>query len=111
MVPYIEDTKPVRPRLRIKNRIRFTIFILLLFCTLLTIFIPQKGIGQVNYKPYKVGHGDTYWQIAKDLQEQGYKARTDVRVIVYELAQKSGIMAHELREGDTIYLPDWEGVK
>lgn len=110
MIPYIEDTKPVRPRLRIRNRIRFIVFLLLLLCTLLTIFI-RKGASQAEYRPFKVGYGDTYWQIAKDLQEQGYRSRADIRDVVYELIQKSGIKAHELREGDTIYLPDLEGVK
>jgi len=69
------------------------------------IFIPQKGVGQVEYKPFKVAYGDTYWGIAKQLQQAGYKPRADIRDIVHELIQKSGIKAHELREGDTIFIP------
>lgn len=63
----------------------------------------------MNYKPYRVAYGDTYWQIAKDLQKQGYRARADIRDVVHELISKSGIPAHELKEGDIIYLPDFEG--
>jgi hypothetical protein len=107
MIPYIEDTKPVRRRLRIKNRIRLTVFLLIIVCTLLTIFIPREGASQAEYKPYAVGYGDTYWEIAKELQEQGYKA--DIRDIVHELISKSGIKPHELKEGDTIYIPVMEG--
>lgn len=110
MIPYIKRYEPPR-RLRIKNRIRLTIFILLLVCTLLTIFIPRKGSSQAVYKPFIVGYGDTYWEIAKGLQAQGYRPRADVRSIVWELVQKSGIKAHELKEGDTIYIPDWEGLR
>ena len=111
MYPYIEDTKPVRPRLRIKNRIRFIVFLLLILCTFLTFFIPKRGVGQVNYKPFKVACGDTYWGIAKQLQEQGYRPRADIRMIVHELISKSGIKPHELKEGDTIYIPVMEGLE
>lgn len=104
MVPYIKEYGPARPRLRIKNKLRLTICLFVL-CTLLVILIPHKGAGQVNYKPFKVGYGDTYWNIAKDLQERGYKPRADIRDITHELVQKSGIKAHELREGDIIYVP------
>lgn len=111
MYPYIEDTKPVRPRLRIKNRIRFIVFLLLILCTFLTFFIPKRGVGQVNYKPFRVAYGDTYWQIAKQLQEEGYRPRADIRDIVHELVSKSGIRAHELKEGDIIFIPDMEGLE
>lgn len=111
MYPYIEDTKPVRRRLRIRNKLRLTIWLLLILCTLLTIFIPRKGASQVSYKPYRVAYGDTYWGIAKQLQEQGYRSRADIRDVVHELISKSSIPAHELREGDTIYIPDLEGLE
>jgi len=65
----------------------------------------------VNYKPYRVAYGDTYWGIAKQLQEQGYRSRADIRDVVHELISKSSIPAHELREGDTIYIPDLEGLE
>lgn len=110
-MPYIKRYEPVRCRLRIRNKRRLVVFLLLILLTFLAVFIPKTGVGQTNYKPFKVAYGDTYWQIAKELQEQGYKPRADIRSIVFEIVTESGIPAHELKEGDTIYIPDWEGSK
>lgn len=109
MYPYIEDTKPARTRLRIRNKKRLMVSLILIVLAFLFIIIPHQGTNQVYYKPYRVAYGDTYWGIAKQLQQAGYKPRADIRDIVHELIQKSGIKAHELREGDIIYLPDFEG--
>ena len=103
---YIQLTEPSKQRrLRIRNKKRFIVSLILLVLTFLAFIIPRQGTSQVNYKPYRVAYGDTYWQIAKQLQEQGYRPRSDIRDIVRELVQKSGIKAHELREGDTIFIP------
>ena len=111
MLPVIKEYEPARTRLRIRNKKRFIVSLMLIVLTFLAIIIPRQGTSQVNYKPYKVGYGDTYWQIAKSLQEQGYRSRADIRDVVNELIQKSGIKAHELREGDTIFIPDMEGLE
>lgn len=105
MLPVIKGYEPPKRRLRIKHKLRLTVFLLLIVCTLFIIFIPKKGTSQVSYKPYRVAYGDAYWGIAKQLQQAGYKPRADIRMIVHELIQKSGIKAHELREGDTIFIP------
>ena len=104
----IKEYEPARTRLRIRNKKRFIVSLMLILCTLLAILIPKKGTSQVSYKPYRVAYGDTYWGIAKQLQQAGYKPRADIRMIVHELIQKSGIKAHELREGDTIFIPVME---
>jgi len=100
----IQLWEPPKRRLRIKNRTRLVVFLLIVLLTILAFIIPKQGVSQVNYVPYKVGYGEYYWHIAKRLQEAGYKK--DIRDIVDELIQKSGIPAHELREGDIIYIPD-----
>jgi len=105
MLPHIKEYEPPKRRLRIKNRIRLAIFLLFILLAFLLIFIPNIGAGQVNYKPYTVVYGDTYWNIAKELQQNGYRSRDDIRNVVDELIQKSGIKAHELKEGDVIYVP------
>ena len=106
MTPIIKEYEPPRRRLRIRSKKRLTVFLLIILLALLLIFIPKIGTSQVNYKPYTVGYGDTYWDIAKQLQAQGYKPRRDIREIVDELIKTSSIPAHELREGDTIYIPE-----
>jgi hypothetical protein len=111
MLPYIKRYEPPRRRLRIKNKIRLTVSLIVIVLALSAILIPKKGTSQVSYKPYRVAYGETYWQIAKSLQEQGYRPRADIRDVVHELISKSSIPAHELREGDTIYIPDLEGLE
>ena len=98
--------EPPKRRLRIQSRTRFVVFILVVVLTVITILIPKKETSQVDFKPYQVGYGDTYWDIAKKLQKQGYRSRTDIRDIIHELVQKSGIKAHELKDGDIIYIPE-----
>jgi len=97
--------EPPKRRLRIRNKIRFIVSLIILF-TVISILIPDKGTSQVEFTEYQVSYGDTYWGIAQDLQRQGYRPRADIRDIVYELISKSGIPAHELKEGDTIYIPE-----
>jgi hypothetical protein len=106
MLPVIKRYEPPKRRLRIRNKTRLIVSLVLILLSFLTVFIPKRGTSQVNFIPYTVGYGDTYWGIAKELQKQGYRSRDDIRDIVDELIQKSGIMAHELKEGDTIYIPD-----
>ena len=109
MILYVKEYESPHRRLRIKNKLRMVLFLLLILCILMVFLIPDKGAGQTNYTPLHVRYGDTYWGIAKELQEQGYKSKADIRKIVYELIQESGIQAHELKEGDTIYIPGMEG--
>jgi len=106
MIPYIKEFEPPRRRLRIRSKVRLTITLLLILCTLSTLLIHRGGRGQATYKPYTVGYGDTYWDIAQQLQEQGYKPRADIRSIIFEIIEESGIPAHELKAGDTIFVPE-----
>ena len=105
---YIQLWEPPKRRLRIRNKILLIISLILIVLTFLAVIIPRQEASQVNYMPYRVAYGDTYWQIAKQLQEQGYRSRADIRDIVYELIQASGIPAHELKEGDIIFIPNIE---
>lgn len=56
---------------------------------------------------YRVAYGDTYWSIARQLQEKGYKK--DIRRIVDELIEMSGIRPEDLKENDIIVIPKLEG--
>jgi hypothetical protein len=98
----IEKGLPKR-QLRIKNKARFTLFIGILIITILAAFITAQKEQQIEYRPYVVSCGDTYWQLARKAQENGYNA--DIRVIIDSMVERSGIKAHELKEGDTILIP------
>ena len=111
MIPYIKEFEPPRRRLRIRSKIRFIIFLTIILFTLFTLLIHSIGESQTIYKPYKVRYGETYWDIARQLQAQGYKPKADIRSIVHEIIETSGIPAHELKEGDTILIPIKEGVE
>lgn len=111
MLPVTKEYEPARTRLRIRNKKRLMVSLILIVLTFLAFIIPRQGTSQVSYKPYRVAYGDTYWGIAKQLQQAGYKPRADIRDIVHELIQKSGIKAHELREGDTIFIPVMGGLE
>lgn len=96
-------------QLRIKNKARFTLFTAILIITIFAAFMPVQKQQQIEYKPYVVGYGDTYWQLARKAQDNGYNA--DIRIIVDRMVERSGIKAHELKEGDTIFIPDMEEVR
>lgn len=100
-----------RRQLRIQNRLRFILFLLLILLPVITFFIQHTGRTETKWVEYQVGYGEYYWNIAKGLQTKGYKPRADIRLIVDELQEMSGIPAHELMEGDTIYIPDMEVVE
>lgn len=106
MLPITKEYEPSRRRLCIKNKIRFTIILLLILCTLSTFLIHRIANSQVTYSPYTVSYGETYWGIANALQQAGYKPFADIRAIVHEIVTESRIPAHELKAGDTIYIPE-----
>ena len=106
MIPIIKEYRP-RRKLRIRSKIRFIAFLVLILSTVIVVLIHNTAKSQVPYRPYEVRYGDTYWQIAKQLQQSGYKPRRDIREIVDELIRASSIPAHELRDGDTIYIPEF----
>ena len=99
----IEKGLPKR-QLRIKNKARFALFATLLIITIFAAFIPAKQEQQIEYRPYVVSYGDTYWQLARKAQNNGYNA--DIRIIIDRMVERSGIKAHELKEGDTIFIPE-----
>jgi hypothetical protein len=107
MLPYIKRYEPPKRRLRIRNKTRFVVCLIILL-TIIAFLIPEKGTSQVNWKSYHVSYGDTYWGIAKELQKNGYRSNADIRDVVHELVSKSGIQAHELKEGDIIFVPNIE---
>lgn len=95
--------EPITSRLRIKNKARFTLFVSILIITLFVAFMPAEK-QNIIYRKYQVEYGDTYWQLAREAQDNGYKK--DIREIVDEMIERSGIHAYDLKEGDTVWMPE-----
>lgn len=89
---------------RVKDTKKFALFIATLFIILIVLITtgrPDKV--QIEYRPYTVSYKETYWGLARKAQEKGLNK--DIRDIVDEMIEKSGIMAHDLKAGDTIWIP------
>ena len=64
MIPIIKEYRP-RRNLRIRSKIRFVVFLVIVLSTILAVLIHSTAKSQITYRP-----------------------------------------SHELREGDTIYIPE-----
>lgn len=62
MIPYIEDTKSPRQQLRIKHKLRLTVFLLLIVCTLLTILIPKKRTSNMSKGGERWIYKGVFWR-------------------------------------------------
>ncbi len=109
MMAPIKYVPPLKRRYRIKNKKRFIIFLIIISLPIMAIMIPVETDSQIIYRPYEVRYGEYYWHVAKRLQDEGYDK--DIRDIVDELQKVSGIPSCELKEGDTILIPDLEGMR
>lgn len=94
-------------RYRVNNRIRFTVFVVLviLFVTLLANFVlglnTADSATYIDYKEIEIVSGDTLWSIA----EQYMTSNADIRKSVYELCKINDINAAQLQVGMTILVP------
>jgi len=84
---WIQLQEPPKRRLRIQSRTRFIVFILFIVLAITAFVIPGQGRSNVEYKPYRIGYGDTYWHIVWQLQEAGYRPRADIRILVPNLEE------------------------
>lgn len=91
----------------IKNRFRFTIFIILTVILLSTAFnfisglnIAQSMSEVENYKTVTITSGDTLWNIAET-----YMSSIDTRKAVFILSKLNNISAGNLSVGSSIQVP------
>ena len=105
MLPILERYEPPKRRLRIRSKKRLCVVLAILVCVVAILLIQRKASGQTKYEPYTVGYGDTYWSIARELQEDGYKPGEDIRAVVDEIIEESDIRPDELKDGDEIRIP------
>lgn len=103
--------KEPSPR-RLPNKTDRGDLLLIIIISAICIITIRVLDSEEEYEPtgfieYRVAYGDTYWSIARQLQEKGYKK--DIRRIVDELIEMSGIRPEDLKENDIIVIPKLEG--
>ncbi|MCX7749708.1 MAG: LysM peptidoglycan-binding domain-containing protein [Clostridia bacterium] len=86
----------------LKNKKRFIIFILSIFCLMTSMIYSDIAYGsKVNqYLTVTVQSGDTLWSIAERFCNHG-----DIREYIYELKQLNSLSNSEIFEGDQIKVP------
>ena len=94
-------------RYRINNRVRFTLFVVLVILFVTTFANFALGLNTANsatyveYTEVKVMSGDTLWSIASTYMDDN----SDIRRSVYELCQINDINASQLQAGMTLLVP------
>lgn len=92
---------------RVANKLRFTVFVVLMILILTTAINFALGLNTAvsltvpEYMDISVVSGDTLWSIAETYMPPD----TDVRKSVYELCKINDISASELYAGMTIKVP------
>ena len=97
----------MKTKYRIKNQIRFTLFLSTLF--IFTIIISNFLIGYNRadsmtkpvYAEIQVEYGDTLWELAREFGP----CDSDTRKIVYDICRINDINADSLRPGQVILIP------
>ena len=94
-------------RYRINNRVRFTLFVVLMILFVTTVVNFALGLNTadsatiVEYLEIQVKSGDTLWSIADTYMD----GNSDIRRSVYELCQINEINASQLQAGMTLLVP------
>lgn len=97
----------MRKSYRIKNRFRFTIFVVLMIILLTTAVNFALGLNTAasstvqEYTDVVIKSGDTLWNIAQTYMPDNM----DTRKAVYQLCSLNNISADELYAGMTIQVP------
>ena len=94
-------------RYRINNRVRFTLFVVLVILFVTTFANVALGLSTANsatyvdYTEVKVMSGDTLWTIAETYMDDD----SDIRKSVHELCKINDINASQLQAGMTLLVP------
>ena len=98
--------------MKIVNRKKFirTIIVLVLVTLAILIFAQKTySKGETIYKENYIYFGDTLWSIAREeANNNKYFEGKDLREIVYELKDVNKLNNSDLKEGDTIIIPEYK---
>ena len=93
---------------RIKSKIRFVTFLVVIACISFGIFGFASGLNtsvaitMPQDQQIEVVSGDTLWDIANDYKSN----KTDTRYAVYQICKANNISASDLQPGMIITIPD-----
>ncbi|MBQ1407593.1 MAG: LysM peptidoglycan-binding domain-containing protein [Eubacterium sp.] len=93
-------------RYRIKSKVRFTVFMLIVMFVIMTLLgaaLPGLAVdaSKVTYKTVEVEYGDTLWAIAGKYKPDG----RDVRSFVYEIKDINGLDDSGIYAGQKLLVP------
>lgn len=90
---------------RIKSRVRFTIFCVLVFLLLVgtvsTVFAGAYAASEPQYLQIEVESGDTLWDLAREFGP----ADQDVRRVVWHICNVNQVSAETLQPGQILLIP------
>ncbi len=94
-----------KKRLVIKNRVRFTIFVILAAVVVNIMFfalVPETTSADISHKTdvVYVCSGDTLWDIANEYVDDG-----DVREMIYRIKKLNKLSSANLVAGQSILVP------
>lgn len=94
-------------RLRIRSKVRFTIFAVVLILLVLNIVSAMAGMNTTTgvslnkLKAVTVHAGDTLWSIA----EKNNTSDMDVREFIDDIKEKNDLASAEIQEGQKLLIP------
>lgn len=93
----------MRKRYRIKNKFRFSVFLLVVGLVISFIIYSNAFAKEMpSYRYLKIKDGDTLWAIAEENYDCHEK---DIRKYIYEIRQANNMETAELNIKDYIKLP------
>lgn len=89
----------MKKRYVLKNKMRFCLFIALVFASLFIMFSVNRvyGYKEPTYKTITVKGGDTLWSIASK-----YNNKRDIREYIYKLIKLNNLENSEIVEGSEL---------
>lgn len=92
----------MKNRYVLKNKTRFSIFVILTIIVLLSLVYTSTAYGfkQTTYKQIEVKSGDTLWDIAKR-----YNTNGDIREHVYAIKKANSLKGSEIYQGSLLKIP------
>lgn len=92
----------MKKRYVLKNKNRFTLFIIFALTVIFTLAFASNAYGfkDVSYELIEVDSGDTLWNIAEK-----YGTDKDVRETIYEIKKLNNLSGSEIYQGSILKIP------